>query len=120
MPPLPTILEKYIIKTNEKINKHNTKVYCKSCINEFGQTEGLKNFFPDKTDWIISHLKKCPHFVKKTIAEVREEIFKLVDTSKQGKFIEWCTFCQQSIHQQLSSPTINSQTSLFHIQLFYQ
>jgi len=66
MPPLPILLDQYIIKTKEKINKSNLKVYCKAYIEVLGEYEGKKNFFPNKTDRIILHLKKCIHFAKKT------------------------------------------------------
>ena len=38
-----------------------------------------KKFFPNKKDRIIQHFKKCPHFVTKTTAEERAEIFKLLE-----------------------------------------
>jgi len=45
MPPLAISLDQYIIKTKEKINKSNLKVYCKACIEVLGRNEGEKNFF---------------------------------------------------------------------------
>ncbi|CAG8638460.1 8644_t:CDS:2, partial [Scutellospora calospora] len=47
------------------------------------QMEGTKNFYPNKKDRIILHLKKCPHFVAETTAEEREKIYKLVDPTKK-------------------------------------
>jgi len=79
MPPLPSILDDYIIKTDEKINKNNVKVYCKPCIKILGKTEGSKNFFPNKKDRIIAHFKKCAHFATETTSEQREEIYNLVE-----------------------------------------
>ena len=75
--PLHVLLTKYIIRTEEKVNKSNLKTYCKSCIEELGEEEGRKTWFPNKTDRIIQHLKKCSHFLAKTNKEEREEIFGL-------------------------------------------
>jgi hypothetical protein len=77
MPPLPISLDQYIIKTKEKLNKSNLKVYCKACIEILGQNEGKKIFFPNKTDRIILHLKKCVNFIQKMTPEERGEIFGL-------------------------------------------
>ena len=77
--PLPSILTQYIVRSEVKINKTNFKIYCKSCIEELGEEEGQKKFFPNKKDRIISHLKKCPHFVAKTTAEERAEILNLLE-----------------------------------------
>ena len=86
MPPLSISLDQYIIKTKEKLNKCNLKVYCKACIEILGQDEGKKIFFPNKTDRIIQHLKKCIHFAEKTTPEQREEIFGLSkDSDAQTK-----------------------------------
>ena len=38
-----------------------------------------KEFFPNKKDRIVSHFKKCLHFVAKTTAEERAEIFDLLE-----------------------------------------
>ena len=43
------------------------------------EEEEQKKFFPNKKDQIIQHFKKCPHFVTKTTAEKRAEIFKLLE-----------------------------------------
>ena len=40
--PLHVLLTKYIIRTEEKVNKSNLKTYCKSCIEELGEEEGRK------------------------------------------------------------------------------
>ena len=77
MPRLSISLDKYIIKTKEKLNKSNLKVYCKACIEILGQDEGKKIFFPNKTDRIILHLKKCANFAQKTLPEERRKIFGL-------------------------------------------
>ncbi|RHZ86900.1 hypothetical protein Glove_42g63 [Diversispora epigaea] len=77
MAPLPFLLEEYIIKTDEKINKCNVKVYCKPCIKSLGDIEGRKNWFPNKKDRIIAHFKKCKNFLNETTPEKREEIFNL-------------------------------------------
>ena len=77
MPLLLTILEDYIVKTKEKLNQSNLKTYCKSCIEILGEEEGKKNFFPNKTDRILLHLKKCTNFIAKITSEIRNEIFSL-------------------------------------------
>lgn len=77
MPPLPEILSDYIIKTKEKLNSSNLKTYCKCCIEVLGEEEGKTNFFPNKKDRIVFHLKKCSHFFAKTTPEIRNEIFSL-------------------------------------------
>ncbi|CAG8537087.1 4751_t:CDS:2 [Ambispora gerdemannii] len=64
---LPFILDNYIIKTDEKINKFNVKVYCKSCVKVLGEAE--------------AHLKKCVHFATETTSEQRKEIYNLVETN---------------------------------------
>ena len=77
--PLPSILTQYIVRSEVKLNKTNFKTYCKSCIDELGEEEGQKKFFPNKKDRIISHLKKCSHFVSKTTTEERAEILNLLE-----------------------------------------
>ncbi|RHZ57353.1 hypothetical protein Glove_390g69 [Diversispora epigaea] len=42
MAPLPAVIEEFIIKTNEKLNKNNLKVYCKPCVKVLGEIEGKK------------------------------------------------------------------------------
>ncbi|RHZ77325.1 hypothetical protein Glove_181g8 [Diversispora epigaea] len=76
--PLPVIIEEFIIKTNEKINKSNHKVYCKSCVKVLGEIEGKKTSFPNKKDRLIIHFKKCINFFNETTPEKREEIFNLL------------------------------------------
>jgi len=83
MPPLPEILNDYIIKSKEKLNQSNLKTYCKCCIEALGEEEGGKNFFPNKKDRIILHLKKCSHFFAKTTPEIRSEIFLLLTKSNE-------------------------------------
>ena len=79
MPPLPSILTQYIVRSEIKLNKSNFKTYCKSCIKELEEKEGKKNFFSNKKDRIVYYFKKCPHFVVKTTAEERAEIFNLLE-----------------------------------------
>ena len=78
--PLPSLLNPYIVRTEIKINQYNFKIYCKPCIEELGEEEGSKTFFPNKRDRIIQHFKKCPNFTTKTTAEERTEIFKLLES----------------------------------------
>ncbi|KAF0534961.1 hypothetical protein F8M41_009753 [Gigaspora margarita] len=75
--PLPLLLENHIIKSTERFSKSNIKVYCKACVEVLGENEGKKNCFPNKTDRIIQHLKKCVHFTNKMTPEEKEEIFAL-------------------------------------------
>jgi hypothetical protein len=77
MPTLPNSLNDYIIKTKERLNQSNLKTYCKCCIEALGEEEGKKIFFPNKTDRIIQHLKKCTHFFTLTTSEIRDEILSL-------------------------------------------
>ena len=77
MPPLPAILNDYIIKTKEKLNQSNLKTYCKCCIEVLGE-EGKRTCFPNKTDRIVLHLKKCSYFSAKTTSEIQNEIFSLI------------------------------------------
>jgi len=80
------ILNEYIIKSKERLNASNVKTYCKCCVEALGEEEGKKIFFPNKTDRILIHLKKCTHFVEKTTPEIRDQIFSLSkDNEKQGK-----------------------------------
>ena len=67
--PLPSFLSKHIIKTEEKVNKSNLKTFCKACIKVLGEEEGRKILFPNKTDRIVQHFKKCTHFLAKTNEE---------------------------------------------------
>ena len=84
MPPLPSILTQYIVRSEIKLNKSNFKTYCKPCIEELGEEEGQKICFPNKKDRIILHLKKCTHFIAKTTAEEQEEIFKLLEDNNSS------------------------------------
>ena len=77
MPPISDLLNDYIIKTKEKLNQSNLKTYCKCCIDVLGEEKGKQICFPNKTDRIIQHLKKCTHFLVATIHEIRDEIFSL-------------------------------------------
>src|SRR4051812_8242811 len=45
-------LTPHIIRTEIKINKSNFKTYCKACIEELGEEEGGKTWFPNKRDRI--------------------------------------------------------------------
>ncbi|KAF0433251.1 hypothetical protein F8M41_005105 [Gigaspora margarita] len=75
--PLSHLLEKHIIKSTERFSKSNIKVYCKACVEVLDENEVKKNCFPNKTDRIIQHLKKCVHFADKTLPEEKEEISAL-------------------------------------------
>lgn len=87
MPPISDILNEYIIKSKEKLNASNVKTYCKCCIESLGEEEGEKIFFPNKTDRILLHLKKCTHFIEKTTPDIRDQIFSLSknNNENQGK-----------------------------------
>lgn len=78
MSPLPSILDEFIVKTNEKLNKSNIKVYCKPCMKVLGDEEGAKKWFPNKKDRIVAHLKKCANFIAETTPDKREQVFELV------------------------------------------
>jgi hypothetical protein len=43
--PLSPLLAQYIVRTEEKVNKSNLKVFCKLCIEELGKEEGRKISF---------------------------------------------------------------------------
>ncbi|CAB5200211.1 unnamed protein product [Rhizophagus irregularis] len=58
MPPLPSLLAPYIIRTDIKVNKSNLKTFCKPCIKELGEEEEQKTWFPNKKDRIVQHFKK--------------------------------------------------------------
>jgi len=77
MPPLPSLLTQYIIRTDIKANKCNMKTFCRACVEKLGEEEGKKKWFPNKKDRIIQHLKKCCHFYEMTNANERAEIFNL-------------------------------------------
>ena len=81
--PLNQLLLQHIIRSEEKINKSNLKTFCKACIEELGDEEGHRKWFPNKQDKIIQHFKKCPNFLSKTSAEQRTTIFKLNDNNKR-------------------------------------
>ena len=87
MPPISEILNEYIIKSKDKLNASNIKTYCKCCIESLGEEEGKKIFFPNKTDRILLHLKKCTHFIEKTTPDIRDQIFALSkdNNEKQDK-----------------------------------
>ena len=61
------LLTKYIVRTEEKINKSNLKTFCKACIKVFGKEEGCKTSFSNKTDRIIQHFKNVHIFLSKQI-----------------------------------------------------
>lgn len=85
MPTLSELLNEYIIKSKERINQSNLKTYCKSCVEALGEEEGKKKFFPNKTDRIIQHLKKCTHFFEATTSEKRDEIFSLSKSNSEKR-----------------------------------
>ena len=80
--PLPNILEELIIRTKDKLNQSNLKTYCKCCIDALGEVEGKKVCFPNKTDRILQHLKKCKHFQENATPEAQEEISLLLKSNK--------------------------------------
>lgn len=45
-----SILTKYIVKTEEKVNKSNFKTFCKAYIEVLAEKEGRKISFSNKTD----------------------------------------------------------------------
>lgn len=77
MPQLSRILDEFIIKSKEKLNQSNLKTYCKCCIEALGEEEGKKACFPNKTDRILQHLKKCKYFLEEAMPEIKDEIFAL-------------------------------------------
>ena len=83
--PLSPLITQYIVRMEEKVNKSNLKVFCKPCIEDLGEEEGCKILFPNKTDCIIQHFKKCLHFLAKTNEEQRAVIFGIQDNSTNAK-----------------------------------
>jgi len=83
MPTLSDLLNDYIVKTKERLNQSNLKTYCKCCIDALGEEEGKKTHFPNKTDRIVQHLKKCTHFLAATIPDIRNEIFLLSSSNEK-------------------------------------
>ncbi|CAG8725055.1 7930_t:CDS:1, partial [Scutellospora calospora] len=81
--PLSILLERHIIKSNEKLGKSNVKVFCKVCVDILGEEADKGNSFPNKMDRIIQHLKKCVHFVEKMTPEETDEIFALTNNNKE-------------------------------------
>ena len=79
MPPLPFLLNQYIVRTDIKVNKSNLKTFCKSCIEVLGEEEGRKIWFPNKKDRIVQHFKKCNNFLAKTNEEEQEKIFAILE-----------------------------------------
>ena len=73
---LLSLLAKYIVKTEVKVNKCNLKTFCKLCIDILGEEKGCKTQFSNKSDRIIQHFKKCLNFFAKTTVEEREGIFQ--------------------------------------------
>ena len=80
--PLPNILEEFIIRTKDKLNQSNLKTYCKCCIDALGEIEGKKVCFPNKTDRILQHLKKCKHFQENATPEAQQEISLLLNPNE--------------------------------------
>ncbi|CAB4422701.1 unnamed protein product [Rhizophagus irregularis] len=102
MPPLPSLLNQYIVRTDIKVNKSNLKTFCKPCIEVLGEEEGQKISFPNKKDRIIQHFKKCDNFFAKTNEEEREKIFAILQPNNNDV---------PSIIPQKRSYSISSQTS---------
>jgi hypothetical protein len=92
MPQLPIILDEFIIKTKEKLNQSNFKTYCRCCIGALGEEKGKKNFFPNKTDRIVQHLKKCSYFIEVTTPETQNEVFSLLKSNETQKDKRSCKF----------------------------
>ncbi|CAG8479165.1 2601_t:CDS:2 [Dentiscutata heterogama] len=64
----------------------NTSNFNYAIINiALGEKDSKKGNFPNKTDRIVHHLKNCIHFVRKTIAEERAEIFALSNNEEISK-----------------------------------
>ena len=40
--PLPSLLAKYIVRTEVKVNKCNLKTFCKPCVEVLGEGEGCE------------------------------------------------------------------------------
>ncbi|KAF0441445.1 hypothetical protein F8M41_003806 [Gigaspora margarita] len=83
--PLFFLLERHIIKSNEKLGKSNIKVFCKACVEVLDEEAGKKITLSNKMDRIIQHLKKCVHFVKKMTPEEKDEIFSLSKNNDSNK-----------------------------------
>jgi len=83
MPTLSDLLNDYIVKTKERLNQSNLKTYCKCCIDALGEEEGKKTHFPNKTDRIVQHLKKCTNFFAATTPDIRNEIFLLSSSNEK-------------------------------------
>jgi hypothetical protein len=92
MSQLPSILDEFIIKTKEKLNQSNFKTYCRCCIGALGEEKGKKIFFPNKTDRIIQHLKKCSYFIEEATPETQNEVFSLLKSSETQKDKRSCKF----------------------------
>ncbi|CAG8523816.1 6114_t:CDS:2, partial [Cetraspora pellucida] len=93
MSPIPDLLEQDIIKTKEKINKSNHKVYCKAYINILGD-DGMEVFVLNKMDRIIAHLKKCTYFIEQTTSEKREKVFNLSNDEQSSSYDTMFTLLQ--------------------------
>ena len=85
MPQLSSILDEFIIKSKEKLNQSNLKTYCKCCVEALGEENGKKTCFPNKTDRILKHLKKCKYFLEEVAPEIQDEIFSLSKSSVESK-----------------------------------
>lgn len=83
MPQLPAIFDEFIIKSRDKLNQSNLKTYCKCCIDALGEEQGKKNCFPNKTDRIVQHLRKCSYFHEIATPEIQNEIFSLSKKNEQ-------------------------------------
>ncbi|CAG8704781.1 23948_t:CDS:2, partial [Cetraspora pellucida] len=101
---IPELLERYIIKTKEKINKSNHKVYCKACINVLGD-DGMEVFVSNKMDRIIVHLKKCIHFTGQTTPEEREKVFNLSNNEQSSSYDTMSTLSQSSTQKGIVQST---------------
>jgi hypothetical protein len=85
MPQLPAIFDEFIIKSKDRLNQSNLKVYCKCCIDALGEEKGKKIFFPNKTDRIVQHLRKCSYFHEIATPEIQNEIFSLLKKNEENQ-----------------------------------
>ncbi|CAB5199062.1 unnamed protein product [Rhizophagus irregularis] len=85
MPPISELLNDYIIKTKENSIRVTLKriANCKCCIDVLGEEEGKQICFPNKTDRIVQHLKKCTHFLAAITPEKRNVIFSLLKNNEK-------------------------------------
>ncbi|GBB88839.1 hypothetical protein RclHR1_15450004 [Rhizophagus clarus] len=120
MPTLSDLLNNYIIKTKERLNQSNLKTYYKCCIDVLGEEEDKKIYFPNKTNRIVLHLKKCTHFFAATTPETRDEYFHFscgwalhwVNNPEVRELFEFLNpFLKLPDHKTLGGPILNDAIS---------